>query len=528
MMTWTTVCELTAIAPDTGVCALIGGRQIAIFRLRADNRLYALDNFDPASGANVLSRGIVGDLQGERVVASPIYKHHYSLGTGRCLEDAALTINAWPVRVENGRVQVGSQPRKNYVTAPSVRQQRPRLVVIGNGMAGMRVVEELQEMAPDLYEIEVFGAEPHGNYNRILLSPVLSGEKKMADIMLHSPTWYAEHGIVFHAGDEVVGIDRRRRVVTARSGKQVSYDRLLIATGSAPVVLPVPGNTLAGVTTFRDLGDVDRMIAAAGKGGRAVVIGGGLLGLEAAHGLSHRGMQVAVVHLMPRLMERQLDAEAAALLRQTLEARGMAIHTSAETAAIVAGDAGQVAGVALKNGTVIPADLVVMAVGIRPHIALAKSAGLHCERGIVVNDIMQTFDPRIYAVGECVQHRGLTYGLVEPLWGQAFVCATQLAEKSHLRYHGSQPATHLKVSGVNVFSAGDIAGGEGREDLVMRDTRRGIYKRLVLENNRVVGAVLYGDTRDGAWYGELISEATDVSAFRNRLLFGRDFALRAA
>lgn len=520
------ICALDDIMPDTGVCALVEGRQIAIFRLREGDRLYAIDNHDPASGANVLSRGIVGDLQGERVVASPIYKQHYSLSTGRCLEDPAFNVRAWPLRVEDGSVWLGTQPLRHYVAAPKPRAEKARLVVVGNGMAGMRVVEELLEIAPDLYEIEVFGAEKHGNYNRILLSPVLSGEKKISDIMLHPPGWYAERGIEFHAGDEVVAIDRRRRLVTSRSGLVTSYDRLLIATGSSPFVLPLPGRDLPGVTTFRDIGDVDTMITAARAGGRAVVIGGGLLGLEAAHGLCRRGMKVTVVHLMPRLMERQLDDEAALLLKQTLEARGMDILLGAQTEAILGTE--QVSGIRLKDGQEIAADLVVMAVGIRPNIELAKSAGLHCERGVVVNDIMQTFDPRVYAVGECVQHRGSTYGLVEPLWGQAFVCATQLAEKGHLRYHGSQLATQLKVSGVEVFSAGDLSSDEGSEDLVMRDPQRGIYKRLVLRDNRIRGAVLYGDARDGSWYAELISEGADISRFRNRLLFGRDFALHTA
>lgn len=526
MSEWKMVCMVEDIMPDTGVCALVAGRQIAIFRLREDGRLYAIDNHDPASGANVLSRGIIGDLQGERVVASPIYKQHFSLSTGRCLEDPSCSVLAWPVKAENGQVWVSDEPRKHYAAAPRARAEKSRLVVVGNGMAGMRVVEELLEMAPDLYDIEVFGAERHGNYNRILLSPVLSGEKKPADIMLHAPAWYAERGIEFHGGDEVVSIDRNKRLVTSRSGRVTSYDRLLIATGSAPFVLPLPGRDLPGVTTFRDLDDVETMVKAARNGGRAIVIGGGLLGLEAAHGLHRRGMKVSVVHLMPRLMERQLDDEAALLLRETLEARGMDIYLGAETEAILGTD--RVSGIRLKDGREVEADLVVMAVGIRPNITLARSAGLHCERGIVVNDIMQTYDPRIYAVGECVQHRGTTYGLVDPLWGQSFVCATQLAEKGHLRYHGSQLATQLKVSGVEVFSAGDLAAGEGCEDLVMRDAQRGIYKRLILRNNRVQGAVLYGDARDGSWYAELISEGTDVSHFRNRLLFGRDFALRTA
>lgn len=524
--TWIEVCALTEIAPDTGACALINGQQVAVFRMREDDRIYAIGNYDPASGANVLSRGIVGDLQGERVVASPIYKQHYSLATGRCIEDAQYQVPAYPVRVVDGTIFVGSMPQKTYITTPQAREEKMRLVIVGNGLAGMRMLEELLEIAPDLYDIEVFGAEPHGNYNRIMLSPVLSGEKKLDDIMLHPHSWYAERGITFNAGDEVVKIDRKRRLVVGKSDYTTSYDRLVIATGSSPVVLPLEGRELEGVTTFRDIYDINKMIDASEKYQHAVVIGGGLLGLEAAHGLNKRCMKVTVIHLMDRLMERQLDHVAADMLKTTLEQRGMRIELSAQTEKILGSE--RVTGILLKDGREIPADLVVMAVGIRPNIELAKSAGLHCERGVVVNDIMQTFDPRVYAVGECVQHRGIAYGLVEPLWGQAFVCATQLAERGSIQYRGTQLATQLKVSGVEVFSAGNLDSDESCEDLVIRDPKRGIYKRLILKNNHVQGAVLYGDARDGSWYSDLISEQTDISAIRNRLLFGRDFAMKQA
>ncbi len=522
---WQPVCGLDDIVPDTGVAALLDGRQIAVFRVRADDRVYALANWDPFSRANVLARGLLGDLQGERVVASPIYKQHFSLATGRCLEDATQNIEAYATRVADGHIWVDLQPLRAYLPAARPRAEKLRLVVVGNGMAGMRVVEELLEAAPDLYRIEVFGAETHGNYNRILLSPLLAGEKRTADIMLHPPAWYEERGIVFHAGDAAVAIDRRRRTVHSQSGKEIGYDRLLLATGSNPVVLPLPGRELPGVTTFRDLDDVGAMIAAAQSHRRAVVIGGGLLGLEAAHGLAKRGMQVSIVHLMDRLMNRQLDAPAAAMLRQKLESRGMVVHLNAQTEAIV-GDA-RVSGILLKDGTLIDADLVVMAVGIRPNVALAQGSGLRCERGVLVNDTMQTFDPRIYAVGECVQHRGRTYGLVEPLWGQAHVCAVQLGERGHARYRGSLLATQLKVAGIDVFSAGEFDDAEGSDDLVLHDVHRGIYKRLVIRDKRVQGAVLYGDTRDGAWYFELINEKRDIGAIRNRLLFGREFAMRS-
>jgi nitrite reductase (NADH) large subunit len=403
---------------------------------------------------------------------------------------------------------------------------KPSLVVIGNGMAGMRTVEELLKLDRDMYRITVFGAEPHGNYNRILLSPVLAGEKTVEDIMLHTREWYAANGITLHAGDPVLRIDRKRRVVEASSGLTVPYDRLLVATGSKPFIVPVPGHALPGVIGFRDLQDVDTMLAASRAGGRAVVIGGGLLGLEAANGLLRRGMEVTVVHVTASLMNQQLDGPAAELLRASLERRGLRILLSRQTAAIEG--EGRVRSVRFSDGESIPADLVVMAAGVRPNVALAKEAGLHVERAIVVDDTLQTYDPRIYAVGECVQHRRATFGLVAPIWDQARVCAAHLAGAGHRRYVQQATATKLKVTGVDLYSAGDIVGGEGSEDLVLRDRRGGVYKRLVVGGRRLLGVVLYGDVADGPWYFELIQKRSDISAIRNHLLFGQAQSLAAA
>jgi nitrite reductase (NADH) large subunit len=386
-------------------------------------------------------------------------------------------------------------------------------------MAGMRAIEELLELAPDMYDITVFGSEPHGNYNRILLSPVLASEKKIADIMLNTREWYDEHGITLHAGREVTKIDRARRRVHAGGGLEVPYDRLILATGSNPIVLPLPGKDLPGVVSYRDIADVDRMIAAAHSGKHAVVIGGGLLGLEAAYGLQKRGMEVTVVHLTQTLMERQLDSAAGDLLRRSLEQRGLKFLMPAQTAAIVGAD--RVTGVQFKDGTEIPADLVIMAVGIRPNIALAKASGLACERGVLVNDTMQSFDPRIYALGECVQHRGACYGLVAPLFEQAKVVANHLAEFGIGRYVGSQTSTKLKVTGIDLFSAGDFSGGPDTEELVFQDPARGVYKKLVVKDNKIRGAVLYGDTVDGAWYFQLLREGTQIADFRENILFGQ-------
>ncbi|HXH01777.1 MAG TPA: nitrite reductase large subunit NirB [Candidatus Competibacteraceae bacterium] len=397
---------------------------------------------------------------------------------------------------------------------------KEKLVVVGNGMAGMRTVEELLAIAPDRYEITVFGAEPYGNYNRILLSPVLAGEKTLNDIMINDLDWYAARGITLHAGKPVQRIDRARRRVIAADGSEAGYDRLLLATGSNPFILPVPGNDLPGVIGFRDIRDVETMLATAHSGKKhAVIIGGGLLGLEAANGLLKQGMQVTVVHLLDILMERQLDQVAADMLKASLEERGIRFLMGRQTEAVLGAEC--VTGVRFKDGLEIAADLVVMAVGIRPNIELAKQAGIHCERGVVVNDTLQTYDPRVYAVGECVQHRGQCYGLVAPLWEQAKVCANHLARYGIGRYQGSVTSTKLKVTGIDLFSAGNFNGGPDSEAIVLHDRARGVYKKLVVKDNRIQGAVMYGDTIDGTWYFQLLREGTDIADIREHILFGQ-------
>ncbi len=397
---------------------------------------------------------------------------------------------------------------------------KKKLVLVGNGMAGMRTLEELLKLEEaDNYDISVFGSEPHPNYNRILLSPVLAGEKSIDDIILNSLAWYAENGITLTTGDKVVEIDRVGRRIKTESGMQVGYDRLLIATGSTPFIIPVPGVDLEGVIGFRDIADVDNMLANAKRYNKAVVIGGGLLGLEAANGLMKQGMDVTVVHLMDRLMERQLDDPAAAMLKRSLEEGGMKFLMEAQTAGILGND--RVTGVKFADGSEIDTDLVVMAVGIRPNMELAQKAGLYCERGILVNDTLQTYDPSIYAVGECVQHRGTCYGLVAPLFEQAKVCANHLADLGYSRYEGSVTSTKLKVTGIDLFSAGEFNEEEGDETLMLQDQARGIYKKLVIRDNRVKGAVMVGDTMDGTWYFQLLREGTDISSLRATLLFGQ-------
>ena len=391
-----------------------------------------------------------------------------------------------------------------------------KLVIIGAGMASGRMLEHLTDIAPDAFDITLFNGEPRGNYNRIMLSPVLSGDKTYADIITHDDAWYASRRIKTRFGEHVTRIDRDRKVVISKSG-ETPYDDLIIATGSAPFIIPVPGKNLPGVVTYRDLEDTNAMIAAAKPGAKAVVIGGGLLGLEAAAGMQMRGMQVVVIHIMGHLMERQLDPAAGYLLQKSLESREMKIHCKGATKAILGTD--RVEAVLLEDGTVYDADIVCMAVGIRPEVRLATDAPLDIGRGITVNDQMQTSDPAIWAVGECIEHNQQLFGLVAPLYDQARVLAQSLLGEV-AAFRPVQTATKLKVTGCDLFSAGDFADGPGREDIVFRDPARGIYKRLVIEGDQLIGAVMYGDTADGNWFFGLIKDATNITPMRNTLIFG--------
>ncbi|MES2916535.1 MAG: nitrite reductase large subunit NirB [Pseudomonadota bacterium] len=393
-----------------------------------------------------------------------------------------------------------------------------KLVVIGAGMASGRMLEQLFE-AGFSGEVTLFNGEPRGNYNRLMLSPVLSGEKTYAEIVTHDDGWYAAHGVHCRFGEHVTKIDRERKVVVSKGG-ETPYDALVIATGSAPFIIPVAGKDLAGVCTYRDLEDTNAMIAASKPGAKAVVVGGGLLGLEAAAGMAARGAEVTVIHLMGHLMERQLDPSAGYLLQKDLERRGIRIHCKGATKAILGKD--RVEAVLLEDGTVYDADLVCMAVGIRPEIRIATDAHLEIGRGVVVDDQMRTSDPAIYALGECVEHEKQLFGLVAPLYDQAKVLAATLMG-AEAAFKPVQTATKLKVTGVDLFSAGDFADAPGREDIVFRDPGRGVYKRLVLEGDRLIGAVIYGDTGDGAWFFDKIKTGEDVSGFRETLIFGPAF-----
>jgi len=403
---------------------------------------------------------------------------------------------------------------------------KQRLVVIGNGMAGMKTVEELLSAAPDEYDITVFGAEPYGNYNRIMLSAVLCGEKTIEDIVINSRQWYIDNGIQLYAGQDksVVRIDRVGRKVIAEDGTVAEYDRLLIATGSKAVVPSIPGNDLEGVISFRDIIDVNKMIGYAARSRKAVVLGGGLLGLEAANGLVSRGMDVTVIHSNEVLLNRQMDRQAGKMLQTELERRGLKFKMAAKTEALLGDEKGHVQAVRFEDGSRLECDLFIMAIGVRPNMTLAQQSGIYCERGIVVNDTLQSYDPSIYAVGECIQHRGATFGLVAPLFEQAKVCANHLSAHGAAEYITLPTATKLKVTGINLFSIGDFQGDEHSESIHFTDPALGIYKKLVVNADKLIGAVLYGDTADGGWYQELLEKGDTISEIRDILIFGRAYA----
>ncbi len=399
------------------------------------------------------------------------------------------------------------------------------LVIIGNGMAAARLCEELCKRALGRYAVAVIGEEPQLAYNRVLLSSVLSGETASDDIALRPVRWWRDRGVTLQYGCAASVIDPIARTVTLADGRMLGFAKLVLATGSRPVRLPVPGADLAGVLTFRDLADVETISRAGRNGSRVVVVGGGLLGLEAAYGLAKAGARVTLVHLMDRLMERQLDAPAATMLKRAVEAKGIDVLLNVETARFV-GD-GTVAGIALADGRVLEADTVVVAVGIKPNAEIAAAAGLEVGRGIVVDDQLKTSAPNIFAIGECAEHRGTCYGLVEPAYEQARVLARHLAG-AVAEYHGSALATNLKVAGINVYSAGSFLGDGASEQITLHDAGLDVYRKLVIEGGRLAGAVLFGDTSDGPWYLDLIRSGVSTDKFRDDLIFGRALAAREA
>ena len=400
-------------------------------------------------------------------------------------------------------------------------------------MAGMKTVETIISANDNLFEISVYGAEPYGNYNRIMLSPVLCGEKSIDDIMIHDLHWYEQHNIRLFTGTDgkVINIDRKRRLIKTDSGREDRYDRLVIATGSNPFILPVSGHDSEGVMGFRDIYDVQRMLSYCEKSRdtlqsanqRVIVLGGGLLGLEAASGLCAQGMSVTVVHNSSHILNRQLDETAATLLQQELESRGIQFRLSAEIKQLIPDKNNHLRKAVFADTTDLECDLFVMAIGVRPNCALAASSGLYCERGIVVTDTLQTFDPSIYAVGECIQHRGQTFGLVAPLYEQAKVCANHLLSHGVGQYKTLPTATKLKVSGIQLCSSGDFNHPQG-EYLIFQDDHSGVYKKLVLLNDQLIGFVLYGDTQDGGWYQSLLENKTLIGDVRHFMMFGKSYS----
>jgi nitrite reductase (NADH) large subunit len=400
------------------------------------------------------------------------------------------------------------------------------LIVIGNGMAAARFVDELAQRALGRYAVAVIGEEPRLAYNRVLLSALLADEVDFDDIELKPARWWRDRGVTLRYGERATQVDAAARNVTLAGGTQLAFSKLVFATGSQPVKPDIPGMDLPGVLTFRDVDDVNAIAATKAAGARVVVIGGGLLGLEAAYGLAKAGARVTLLHLMDRLMERQLDQRAALMLKRAVEAKGIAVRLQAQTARIAG--SGRVEAVELRDGTTIAADTVVVAVGIRANIGLARAAGLEVGRGIVVNDHLETSTAGVHAIGECAEHRGCCYGLVEPAYEQAQLLARRLAGE-RASYPGSVLATNLKVSGVNVFSAGDfLAATDEAEEIVFSDPAVGIYKKLIIAHDRLVGAVLFGDTADGLWYLDLIRAGSSVAHIRDDLVFGRALATRVA
>ncbi len=397
----------------------------------------------------------------------------------------------------------------NLIVQGDFYMNKKKLVLVGNGMAGVRTIEEILKISKDLFDITIIGTEPYPNYNRILLSKVLQGDTDVKDITLNDWDWYNEHNITLYTGETVIKVDPNQKVVTTDSGRTEPYDELILATGSLPFILPIPGADKKGVTTFRDIKDTDEMLEASKKYKKAAVIGGGLLGLEAARGLLNLGMDVSVIHLPAYLMERQLDPTAANLLKAELEKQGMKFLLEKNTEAIIGGE--RVEGVTFKDGTQIEADLVVMSVGIRPNVELAKDIGVEVNRGIVVNDYLQTNSPHIYAVGECAEHNGIPYGLVAPLYEQGKVLANHICGADIEPYKGSVLSTQLKVSGVEVFSAGDFIEGDDKKALKVFDEQDGIYKKIVLRGNQIVGAVLFGDSSEGNRLFSMIKKQADIS-----------------
>lgn len=527
---WVEVCDLAAITPNTGVCACIEGEQIAIFRVGQEQRVYALSNLDPFSQAYVMSRGILGDLQNERVVASPMYKQHFSLATGRCLEDPQYRLQVFPSKVQQGKVWLSPQPQKTYISSAHVPSKKLKLVLLGHSLLGLRCLEDLRQLAAERYDITLLSNEPCANddWMQMLeqLSCTPSTVQGAAVEQMHTLTAaLADH--VHWIKDAAVKIDRQAKQVLTQSGQLVDYDRLILATGTQLEYPAIAGLDLQGVLGLNHLTDVQRMFADVREHQRACVVGSGALAIAAADALGQRGLQVDLICSQPDLIEQHLDVCSRFLLQQRLEQHNIKVHRAVQLQSLQ-GEQGQLKQLYLDNGLQLATEMLVFASDAVPNIALAKQAGLQCQRGVWVNDTMQSFDPCIYALGECIEHRGQSTIALEPLWGQALTCASHLAERGSLSYQAPMRMLRLDLLGCAVFSVGDIAVHEDNEDIILNDEKRQIYKRIVIQQDRMIGAVLLGDLDDADWYAELIANKTVIRDIRHKLLFGRDFALRQA
>lgn len=396
---------------------------------------------------------------------------------------------------------------------------KEKLVVIGNGMSGLRTIEDLLELTKDKYDITVYGEEPYVNYNRIMLSYILSGEKSFEDTIINHPLWYDENSITLNKGDKIISIDKETKTIKSQSEKVESYDKLLIATGSLPFIPKTTGSNLKNVIAFRNKADVDTILETINKEKTAVVVGGGLLGLEAAYGIAMHGIKTILVHRSGSILSQQLDSTGGRLLQKNLEKYGIEFKLNTTISEISGKE--EVETVTFSDGESVESNLVIFATGIIPNTALAIEATLTTNKGIVVDDFLTTSDESIFAIGECVEHSGNTYGLVAPLYEQAKVLAKKLAGVKTEGYSGSTLSTRLKISGVDLFSAGDYLGDETTEDLILLDEKVGIYKKLVIYDNKIIGVVLYGDTADASWYLKLLKEHTDISDLRTKILFGK-------
>ncbi|SIS68280.1 NAD(P)/FAD-dependent oxidoreductase [Neptunomonas antarctica] len=403
---------------------------------------------------------------------------------------------------------------------------QPHLVIIGSGMAGGRLLDEIIRRQPERFKISVFGEERHPNYNRIMLSPLLAGDVSKDDIVLNSHEWYAKHNITLFAGERIIDIDRTQKCLHSDTGTELNYDHLVFATGSRPAKIQASGQQLSNIFDFRTLEDVDAILDSAQSATHAVVIGGGLLGLEAAYGLAVNGMKTTVIHRSGHLLNRQLDAPSAEMLRLSLKERGIDTLLNTEVAAFH-GDSAVTSMTLKKGGTLLDeklhAELVIIATGITPNTRLAQSAGLAVNRGIVVDDNLVTSDVHISALGECIEHRGETFGLVAPIWDQARILADRLVFGVESAYATTATPTKLKISGIDLFSAGEVDGNADDRTLVLQDKARRAYRKLIIRNHIIVGIVLFGDVQDGNWYFELLEQQAPIKHLLPCLLFGQSY-----